>query len=37
MSKQETKYTNTAVLMDEALIKLLNTKTIDYITVKEIC
>ena len=37
MNKQETKYTNTAVLMDEALIKLLNTKTIDYITVKEIC
>ncbi len=37
MNKQETKYTNTAVLMDETLIKLLNTKTIDYITVKEIC
>lgn len=37
MNKQETKYTNTTVLMDETLIKLLNTKTIDYITVKEIC
>ena len=37
MNKQKSKYFNTAFLMDEALINLLNKKDIDYITVKEIC
>lgn len=37
MSKQESKYFNTAIKMDEALITLLEKKDFDYITVKEIC
>ena len=37
MNKSESKYFNTALLMDEALIKLLEVKDFDYITVKEIC
>jgi len=37
MNKNESKYFNTAVKMDEALITLLEKKDFEYITVKEIC
>lgn len=37
MNKNESKYFNTAILFDEALIYLLEKKDIDYITIKEIC
>lgn len=37
MNKNETKYQNTALLMDEALLLLLEKKEYPYITVKEIC
>lgn len=37
MNKSESKYFNTAHLMDEALINLLEKKNYDYVTVKEIC
>lgn len=37
MNKSESKYFNTAKLMNEALLILLETKDIDYISVKEIC
>lgn len=37
MNKHESKYFNTAILMDEALINLLNKKNIEYISIKEIC
>lgn len=37
MNKSESKYFNTARLMDEALLQLLEKKDFDYITVKEIC
>ncbi len=37
MNKSESKYFNTAVKMDKALIKLLDKKAFDFITVKEIC
>lgn len=37
MTKSESKYFNTALLMDEALIELLCKKDIQYISVKEIC
>ncbi len=37
MNKNESKYFNTAVKMDEALVKLLEKKDFSYITVKEIC
>ena len=37
MNKNESKYFNTAMLMDESLIELLAKKDYDYITVKEIC
>ncbi len=37
MNKGESKYFNTAVKMDKALITLLETKDFDYITVSEIC
>lgn len=37
MNKSESKYFNTALLMDEALIALLKEKDLEYITVKEIC
>lgn len=37
MNKSESKYYNTACLMDEALLSLLETKPYDYISVKEIC
>lgn len=37
MNKNESKYFNTAILFDEALIHLLERKDMEYITVKEIC
>ncbi len=37
MNKNESKYFNTAIKMDEALIALLETKDFEYITIKEIC
>lgn len=37
MNKQESKYSNTASLMDEALLLLLEQKDFDRITVKELC
>lgn len=37
MNKSESKYFNTAVRMDEALILLLKTKDFEFITIKEIC
>lgn len=37
MNKSESKYFNTALRMDEALIALLEQKDLEYITVREIC
>ncbi len=37
MNKSESKYFNTAIKMDEALLKLLEKKDFAYIKVKEIC
>lgn len=37
MNRSESKYYNTACLMDEALIRILERKDFEYITVKEIC
>lgn len=37
MNKSESKYFNTALCMDEALIALLERKDLEYVTVKEIC
>ena len=37
MNKQESRYDNTASLMDEALLLLLEQKDFDRITVKELC
>ena len=37
MNKNESKYFNTAIKMDEALITLLEKKDFEYITIKEIC
>ena len=37
MNKSESKYFNTALRMNEALIALLEEKELEYITVKEIC
>lgn len=37
MKKSESKYFNTAVRMDQAFLKLLEKKDMEYITVKEIC
>lgn len=37
MDKSKSKYFNTACLMDEALLYLLEKKDFEYITVKEIC
>ena len=37
MNKNESKYFNTAIRMDEALIELLEKKDFEYITIKEIC
>jgi len=37
MNKAESKYYNTALLMNQALIELLNIKEYEFITIKEIC
>lgn len=37
MNKSESKYFNTALLMNQALIELLNKKDYEFITIKEIC
>ena len=37
MNKNESKYFNTAIRMDETLISLLDKKDFEYITIKEIC
>lgn len=37
MNKNESKYYNTALLMDEALLQLLQNKDFGFITVKELC
>lgn len=37
MNRNESKYFNTAIKMDEALISLLEQKEFEYITIKEIC
>ena len=37
MKKSESRYFNTALRMDQALLKLLEQKDMEYITVKEIC
>lgn len=37
MNRSESKYFNTALRMDEALLALLEVKDLEYITVKEIC
>ena len=37
MNKSESKYFNTALRMNEALLALLEEKALEYITVKEIC
>ena len=37
MNKSESKYFNTAVKMNRALIEILETKDFEYITIKEIC
>ena len=37
MNKNESKYFNTAIKMDEALITLLEKKDFSYITIREIC
>lgn len=37
MNKSESKYLNTALLMDEALLTLLEKKDFEFISVKEIC
>lgn len=37
MNKSESKYFNTALKMDEALMSLLEKKDFEYITIKELC
>lgn len=37
MNKSESKYYNTSLLMNQALIELLNKKSFEFITIKEIC
>jgi len=37
LNKSESKYFNTAIRMDEALLSLLEKKDFEYITIKEIC
>ena len=37
MNKNESKYFNTAKKMDDALLSLLEKKTFEYITIKDIC
>ena len=37
MNKNESKYFNTAIKMDQSFLELLEKKDFTYITVKEIC
>ena len=37
MNRSESKYFNTALLMDRALVELLKEKDFEFITIKEIC
>ncbi|MDE7264598.1 MAG: TetR/AcrR family transcriptional regulator [Anaeroplasmataceae bacterium] len=37
MKKSESKYYNTALLMNQALVEILNKKDYEFITIKEIC
>ncbi|MEE3488941.1 MAG: TetR/AcrR family transcriptional regulator [Bulleidia sp.] len=37
MNRSESKYFNTALLMDQALVELLKEKDFEFITIKEIC
>ena len=37
MTRAESKYFNTALIMDQALLLLLEKKDLEFITVKEIC
>ena len=37
MNKSESKYYNTSLLMNQALIELLNKKDYEFLSVKEIC
>ncbi len=37
MNKAESKYYNTALLINQALVELLNKKSFEFITVKELC
>ena len=37
MNKSESKYFNTAVRFDKALLSLLEKKAFEYITIREIC
>ena len=37
MNKSESKFYNTALLMNQALIEILNKKDYEFITIKEIC
>ena len=37
MNKSESKYFNTAIRFDKALLSLLEKKTFDYITIREVC
>ena len=37
MNKSESKYYNTSLLMNQALIELLNKKDYEFLTIKEIC
>lgn len=37
MNRSESKYFNTALRMDDALVSLLEEKSLEYVTVKEIC
>ena len=37
MNRSESKYFNTALKMDVALMSLLENKDLEYITIKEIC
>lgn len=37
MNRSESKYFNTAIRMDEAMMELLERKDFEYITIKEIC
>ncbi len=37
MNRSQSKYFNTAVLMDQALLEILEKKDFEYITIKEVC